>query len=72
MCMKEYRMYQYPRGDNEGGVLKTDTCPTISSSSWQTNCFLIEIEDGNIAEQAVSHPQTHSEGVLPTDGCMRD
>lgn len=39
-------MYQYPRGVNEGGVLNTDICPTISCSSWQNNCFLIEIEDG--------------------------
>lgn len=29
-----------------GGVLNTDICPTISCSSWQHNCFLIEIEDG--------------------------
>lgn len=53
MCMKEYRMYQYPRGDNDGGILNTDTCPTISSSSWQTNCFLIEIEDE--AEETDKH-----------------
>ena len=43
--MKTYKMYQYPRGVNEGGVLNTDVCPTISCSSWQCNCFLIEIED---------------------------
>jgi hypothetical protein len=41
----KYKMYQYPRGVNEGGVLNTDVCPTISCSSWQNNCFLIEIED---------------------------
>ena len=41
----KYKMYQYPRGVNEGGVLSTDVCPTISCSSWQNNCFLIEIED---------------------------
>lgn len=41
----KYNMYQYPRGVNEGGVLNTDVCPTISCSSWQNNCFLIEIED---------------------------
>ena len=27
-----------------GGALNTDICPTISCSSWQNNCFLIEIE----------------------------
>lgn len=37
-------MFQYPRGANEGGVLDIDICPTISCSSWQNNCFLIEIE----------------------------
>lgn len=41
----QYKMYQYPRGTNEGGFLDTDICPTISSSSWQNNCFLIEIND---------------------------
>lgn len=39
----EYRFLQYPRGLNKGGVLDTDVCPTISCSSWQNNCFLIEI-----------------------------
>ena len=42
--MRTYDMFQYPRGVNEGGVLNTDICPTISCSSWQHNCFLIEIE----------------------------
>jgi hypothetical protein len=46
--MKTYKMFQYPRGVNEGGVLNTDICPTISCSSWQNNCFLIEIDDGEI------------------------
>ena len=41
--MKTFKMYQYPRGVNLGGVLNTDICPTISCSSWQNNCFLIEI-----------------------------
>lgn len=45
MKMK-YRMYQYPRGVNKGGVLNIEYCPTISRSSWQNNCLLIEfIED---------------------------
>jgi hypothetical protein len=43
----EYRFYQYPRGDNRGGVLDVDICPTISCSSWQHNCFLIEIYKEN-------------------------
>ena len=36
-------MYQYPRGVNQGGVLNVDICPTISCSSWQNNCLLIEV-----------------------------
>ena len=42
--MKTYKMWQYPRGVNPGGVLNINYCPTISTSSWQNNCFLIEIE----------------------------
>jgi hypothetical protein len=40
----EYRFLQYPRGVNGGGMLDVTECPTISTSSWQNNCFLIEIE----------------------------
>ena len=42
--MKMYKIFQYPRGKNDGGILNANICPTISRSSWQTNCFLIEIE----------------------------
>ena len=31
---------------NKGGVLNTEICPIISTSSWENNCFLIEIHDG--------------------------
>ena len=41
---REFKFYQYPRGMNPGGVLKVQCCPTISTSSWEHNCFLIEIE----------------------------
>lgn len=40
--MTNYDFYQYPRGNNDGGRLDTDVCPTISTSSWQYNVFLIE------------------------------
>lgn len=43
--MKRYKFYQYPRGQNNGGVLDVEICPTISCSSWQYNCFLIEYEE---------------------------
>lgn len=41
----EYKLWQYPRGANKGGVLDVDVCPTISTSSWENNCLLIEYED---------------------------
>nr|DAE12198.1 MAG TPA: hypothetical protein [Siphoviridae sp. ctMOb8] len=34
--------YQYPRGNNDGGKLGTDVCPTITINSWPQNVFLIE------------------------------
>lgn len=41
-----YKFFQYPRGVNKGGILNTEICPTISTSSWENNCFLVEIYDG--------------------------
>lgn len=52
--MTEYKIYQYPRGVNKGGVLNTDICPTISCSSWQNNCFLIEIKDERLPDNTAS------------------
>lgn len=46
MC-KLYKFYQYPRGVNKGGVLNTEICPTISTSSWEHNCLLIELDANN-------------------------
>ena len=43
--MKKYKIYQHPRGVNRGGVLDIDYCPTISCSSWENNCLLVEIEN---------------------------
>nr|DAW58563.1 MAG TPA: hypothetical protein [Caudoviricetes sp.] len=37
--------YQYPRGDNDGGILGTAICPTITINSWPQNVFLIEEYD---------------------------
>lgn len=45
-----YKFFQYPRGVNKGGVLNTEICPTISTSSWENNCFLIEIEECDSTE----------------------
>lgn len=47
----EYKLWQYPRGANKGGVLNVDVSPTISTSSWENNCLLIEIyEQENICD----------------------
>lgn len=45
MKKMEYKMYQYPRGVNNGGLLNIDYCPTISCSSWENNCLLVEIKE---------------------------
>lgn len=62
-----YKFFQYPRGVNKGGVLNTEICPTISTSSWENNCFLIEIYDG----QETDDPAPKSGGQIK-DGCMID
>lgn len=45
MKKRTYRFIQYPRGDNKGGVLDTDICPTITVCSWQHNVLLMEKEE---------------------------
>ena len=47
----DYKFWQYPRGENKGGVLNVDVCPTISCSSFQHNCLLIEIYKEEKEEQ---------------------
>lgn len=66
-----YKFFQYPRGVNKGGVLNTEICPTISTSSWENNCFLIEIyEDtetkdnliAEIMEESILIPEATAKG----------
>lgn len=38
---RKVKILQYPRGVNKRGVIDLDYCPTISTSSFQHNCFLI-------------------------------
>jgi hypothetical protein len=40
--MTNYDLYQYPRGNNDGGKLGPAVCPTITINSWQHNVFLIK------------------------------
>lgn len=40
--MNNHRFYQYPRGENKGGILNTRLCPTITSNAFEQNVFLIE------------------------------
>ena len=49
-----YKFFQYPRGVNKGGILNTEICPTISTSSWENNCFLIEIEECDSKENILT------------------
>ena len=43
--MMKYKLWQYPRGANRGGVLNVDVCPTITESTHRNNTLLIEYED---------------------------
>lgn len=78
----EYKFFQYPRGANKGGILNTEICPTISTSSWENNCLLIEtgnievIQVGNIVNDAdinFKNPQRGRiysvKGISPTLNC---
>ena len=40
--MNNYCFYQYPRGENKGGILDADLCPTITINAWEQNVFLIK------------------------------
>lgn len=54
------RLYQYPRGVNRGGIpLQGKVAPTMSSSSWNNNVFLIEMyeEDDNGSVPLGRRPQ---------------
>ncbi len=43
--MINYDLYQYPRGNNNGGRLNTAVCPTVTINAWQGNVFLIKEYD---------------------------
>nr|DAV09963.1 MAG TPA: hypothetical protein [Caudoviricetes sp.] len=43
--MIHYALYQYPRGNNDGGKLDAVVCPTVTINAWQQNVFLIEEYD---------------------------
>lgn len=59
----EYKLWQYPRGANKGGVLNIDISPTISTSSWENNCLLIEIyEQENICDSPPAKDEGQDSG----------
>lgn len=66
----EYKLWQYPRGANKGGVLNVDVSPTISTSSWENNCLLIEIyEQENICDSPPPKDEGQDSGgaeIAPT------
>ena len=45
---RKVKILQYPRGVNKGGGISIDYCPTISTSSFQHNCFLIVYDSEKI------------------------
>lgn len=70
--MIEYKFYQYPRGANKGGILKTEICPTISTSSWENNCFLVEMEEKRIIPAGYVNEGKHQQDfVQHQDGISR-
>lgn len=40
--MTNVLLYQYPRGVNKGGILYLDYLPTITTSSFENNLYLVE------------------------------
>ena len=40
--MTNLDFYQYPRGNNDGGRLGTDICPTVTINAWQYNVLLVK------------------------------
>lgn len=58
----KYKLWQYPRGVDKG-VLNTDICPCITTSSWECNYFLIEIdmEEPQIGAMRGRNPDNPSE-----------
>lgn len=51
------KILQYPRGDNAGGVLDIDFCPTISTSGFQHNVWVIIYEKKSETDIARSQPR---------------
>ncbi len=43
--MTNHDFYQYPRGNNDGGILGADIAPTVTINAWQHNVFLIKEYD---------------------------
>lgn len=70
MCTK-YKMYQYPRGVNKGGILKHDHCPTISTSSWQNNCFLVEMRVINPLKDKTNNGWHFEQNIYDVTGISR-
>lgn len=56
--MKKVLLYQYPMGHNKGGILSLDYLPTITTSSFENNLYLIEIyEEGNLRNGTVKRQE---------------
>lgn len=70
------KVYQRPRGNNEGGETATDLCPTITSSHFEKNTALgvytdasAEFDRGPLQDQSRSlRAISHTAGVMLDDG----
>lgn len=65
-------LYLVPHGDNKGGFKSTDFCPSITTSAFQENYFVIDLYNGTIRDDgiagtltvATSHNGSGTFGVL--------
>ncbi|NRA86847.1 MAG: DNA (cytosine-5-)-methyltransferase [Rhizobiales bacterium] len=72
-------VYQYPRGNNKGGVRITDKAPTMTSSRWEQNVFIAKAKTNHTKnylewennqgnkhqQQRALYPTTEKTGALP-------
>lgn len=61
---KDVSIIQYPRGVNKGGELKTDLCPTITTSSFQTNTFIKESLKTKLCNDLISSGKVKENDVI--------
>lgn len=44
---KKIHLIRYPHGFFDGGVWENDYCPTITTSAWEFNNYVLEVQEHN-------------------------